>query len=127
MSVALAVQKAIYERLNAALAGVAPVYDDMPGDAAYPFVDMAMQMMAPRDTLAQIGFSHSMFLSVFSAYRGKLEVETILGKIRDAMHGASFGLDDGRLVRSSVIEAQAFPDADGVTFQGAATIRLFTD
>ena len=126
MSVALAVQKAVIARLGAALAGLAPVYDDVPFDAALPFVDLPMQMAAPRDSFAQTGYSHSVFLSVFSAYRGKFEVETILGRIRDTMHGAQFALDDGHLVRSAMIDAQAFPDADGLSFQGAATLRLFT-
>lgn len=123
MSIRQAVAKAIYAKLAADLAPVL-VFDHVPADQAYPFVEVARHLDQPDDTLAEHGSVHLIYLSVWSSHRGRKEVNTILGSITEALHHKPLVLEDGEAILVEIIDTDAVRDADGITYQGTATVRL---
>lgn len=126
---AQAVSQAIYTAVAAAVAPT-PVFDFVPEDQVYPFVDITMIQERPVLTgatatpLAGDFAEYIVYLTVWSSYRGKKEVLAINGQIRDALHNAKLALSAGVCTLCQVTSAEARPDADGLTHQGAVTVRL---
>lgn len=123
MSIRQAVAKAVYAKLAADLAPVL-VFDHVPADQPKPFVEISRHLDQPDDTLAEHGSIHLVYLSVWSAHRGRKEVNTILGSIADALHHQPLTLEAGEAILVEIIDTDAVRDADGITYQGAATVRL---
>jgi hypothetical protein len=120
-----AVHLAVRDKLVAALAGVAAVYDDVPHDAAYPYVDLAAQNRAPTDTLRNHGFTFHFYPAIYSQYKGQREVRQILDAIDAALHDVHLSLATGAAVRCQVTDSRCVRDQDGHTYQGGATIEIF--
>lgn len=123
MSIRQAVAKAVYAKLAADLAPVL-VFDHVPADQAYPFVEISRHLDQPDDTLAEHGSVHLVYLSVWSSHRGRKEANGIVDQIRAALHHQPLALDEGEAILVEVIDTDAVRDADGITYQGAATVRL---
>jgi hypothetical protein len=125
MTIWEAVHLAVRDKLTAALSGVAAIYDDVPHDADYPYVDIAAQNRAPTDTLRNHGFTFQFFPAIYSHYKGQREVRQILDAIDTALHDAHLVLATGHAVRCQVTEQRCVRDQDGRTYQGGATIEIF--
>lgn len=123
----LAVQKAVLEALNIALAGTVPAYDHVPQDAAFPFVDMSSQQVLDNDADGVRSFEHLFYLAVWSDYRGQKEVLEILGRIHAGLHAKRLVLESGAFVNCRMTEQRTQLDQDGLTYQGAATLRIVTN
>ncbi len=122
-----AVAHAIRGVLTTALAGVCPVYDHQPRDAAFPFVTFDRHLAQPDDDVAEWMSEHDITLTVWSDTRGPKQVRNILGRIRKALHHAVLELEAGEAVRCVVERTDATRDADGVTYMGTAQIAVLTD
>lgn len=126
---ALDVHKTVFDALTAALAPV-PVYDIAPQDAAFPFVDIASQQALPLvpgadgTPLSGDFAEHHVYLTVWSSYRGQAEVLGINAKIHAALHNQQLTLSAGTAVLCQIQSAESRLDADGLTHQGAVTVRL---
>jgi acyl-coenzyme A thioesterase PaaI-like protein len=120
-----AVHDAIYTALTTALSGVAAVYDDVPHNAAYPYVDIAAQNRTPTDTLRNHGFTFHFYPAIYSQYKGQREVRQILDAIDTALHDVHLSLATGAAVRCQVTDSRCVRDQDGRTYQGGATIEIF--
>ena len=125
----LEVQQAIYNYLSSVLAPV-PVYDTAPEDAAYPFVDISSQQALPMvagnggtPLNAELA-EHLVYLTVWSSYRGQAEVLRINASIYSALHNQKISLNIGTAVLCQIQSAESRLDADGLTHQGAVTVRL---
>jgi hypothetical protein len=125
----LEVHKAIFDALTAALTTV-PVYDIAPEDAAFPFVDMSSQQALPivsgagGTPLSGEFAEHRVYLTVWSNYRGQAEVLGINAQIYAALHNQKLTLSAGNAVLCQIDAAESRLDADGLTHQGAVTVRL---
>ena len=123
---ALEVHKAVFDALTAALAPT-PVYDIAPQDSPFPFVDIASQQVLPvtQGTPLTGDFAeHRVYLTVWSAYRGQAEVLGIIAQIHAALHNQKLTLSAGASVLCQIQSAESRLDADGLTHQGAVTVRL---
>jgi hypothetical protein len=125
MSTQQAVHDAVYAALSAALGTAVPVYDRVPEDAPYPFVQIASHQATPDDTFRTTGFQHHLDLAVWSQYRGKTQVQSIMSTIYVALHNARLTLANGRAPVCRVTDMQARQDG-GETYQGAVTLSIFT-
>ncbi len=125
MTIWQAVHNAVYGLLDTALTGVAAVYDAVPHNAAYPYVDLAAQNRTPADTLSTRGHNFQLYPAVYSQHKGPQEVRAILDAMDAALHNACFTLATGHAVRCRVTDAKCMRDADGRSYQGGATIELF--
>jgi hypothetical protein len=126
-----AVQKAIV----AALAGISvvsdaggsvavPVYDHPPQDAALPYIGLAGKTIVQDDTYDGELQVISVYLSVWSNYRGQRQVDAIQGAIHARLHRAALALETGHAIQCRVASRTISEEPDGLTYQGAMTIEV---
>lgn len=123
----IAVQKAVYETIETAVAGLSPVpgvYDHVPSNASLPYVTLDMQDTAPMDGLTARRDETRFYGTVWSDYEGLKEVLTILAAIRPALHEVRLDLDAGTMINSAVERMRTIKDVDGKTYQGMFTLRI---
>lgn len=126
-----AIQKAIV----AALAGITvvgdggatvavPVYDHPPQDAALPYIGLAGKAVASADTYDSELQIVSVYLAVWSNYRGQRHVDQIQGAIHARLHRARLVLEAGHAISCRVAARTLTEEPDGLTYQGAMTITV---
>lgn len=129
-SVEFAVQKAIDAVLApvlGALAPAVPLYDHLPQNAAFPFVQFSRVIATPDHLLASDMMRVQIALTVFSTFRGQEQVLEILGAITAALDKADLTLEKGRAVRCDRERADTVRDTDGVTYTGSALFNVLVD
>lgn len=136
MSTAVAVHKALYQRLSGTLA--VPVLDYVPATQAMPYVVIGTHAPTPDDALDELQTQHLVSLTVYSAYAGQKEVLETLDAIKAALHRHTLALEVGAAVACRVIRMDTMPEgrdeaADGVAegsegvFVGSAIIEIITE
>lgn len=100
------------------------VHDDMPQDAPLPCVSLSGQAVADDDTLDGEQTRHTIYLTVWSDYRGQRQVLHIMGEIKARLHNAHLDLDDGEAISCRVPNRVSTPEPDGITYQGAVTVEI---
>ena len=124
-----ALQVAVFQALNGNLTGASgqnvPIYDGIaPQGSRYPYVILDSQAMAPDDPLASRRDMRFVYLSVWSTYRGQMEVHQILGQAYELLHEERLPMADGyRMVRIRVTRQQTSRDADEATYMGTLTLE----
>lgn len=119
---------AIYSALNTALSGVATVHDGTaPQGQAYPYVTISQQDSAPNDFLNSYMDDRLFTLSVWSEYKGSMEVHQIITSIYGALHQQKLSMSAGSMVRSMVERSFNRPDIDGETHMGTVIVRVITE
>ena len=124
-----ALQVAVFQALNGNLTGASgqnvPIYDGIaPQGARYPYVILDSQSMTPDDPLASRRDMRFVYLSVWSTYRGQMEVHQILGQAYELLHEERLPMADGcRMVRIRVTRQQTSRDADEATYMGTLTLE----
>lgn len=122
-------QVAVFQALNGKLTGASgqnvPVYDGIaPQGSKYPYVILDGQAMTPDDPLASRRDLRFVYLSVWSTYRGQMEVHQILGQAYELLHEERLPMADGcRMVRIRVTRQQTSRDADEATYMGTLTLE----
>ena len=119
MGVEVALQTALYNRLNGASLGVVGVYDVAQqasdgGDAsAFPYVTMGRIVHSESDTQTKTGHAAQIRIHTFSRTGSMLECKTIQGAIYAALHRAELtvtGFSNYSLLRE---DSDCFADQDG--------------
>ena len=124
----LAVQRGVLKACEAAAAPFnARVFDHVDFNRDFPFVALDNHQTLENDGADILGFTHNFFLSVWSDYRGKKEVEEIMDAIWRAVHERRLPLENGVHVLCRVGEMSADRDADGVTYQGTMALRIISN
>ena len=111
-----ATHKAIYDTLRVNL--TTPVYDYVPEDAVYPYVELTRHISVPADMLVERKEQFTTYLTVWSEYKGQKEVLEILDSIYDLVHQKQLPTDTGRMVRCYVDNRDTARDMDDLTFTG---------
>lgn len=122
----LAIQKAIYEALDAALDPV-PVYDKVPQNSTYPYIVLNNMEVANADYLNARKSEVFMYISVWSQYRGQKEVIELSQTIEATLHRNLFTLDTGRMVQCHVQNRNTMREPDNLTFQGMIKLRIICE
>ncbi len=125
LEIGAALQQALYQRLGGELS--VPVYDHVPMGTAYPYVTID-RTLSKNITPLQ-GRERSVrlvYLSVWSNYSGQAEVLRILGELYRALNERPLPLTAGRAVSVRVEQQDTSREPDGVTYQGATTVRVIT-
>ena len=78
------IMTAVYSRLDGQLS--TPVYDHIPQDTDYPFVQMVALNLDMQDTDNELAFNGTLDIVAHSDYRGSKEVNTISDSIYTALH-----------------------------------------
>lgn len=121
----VALQVAMFARLQAEVS--CPVYDGAPMNAPMPYVSIDREISTnTRPIAGRKREQRLIYLSVWSDAIGQAEVKRINGEIVAALDERRLPLEVGRAVSVRVLQADAQRDADGVTYQGAITVRVIT-
>lgn len=121
----LALQEAIVARLQAEVS--CPIYDGAPLNADMPYVSIDREVSVNSSPISgRKRETRLLYLSVWSDAVGQAEVKRINGEVIAALDERRLPLEVGRAVSVRVEQADAQRDADGVTYQGAVTIRVIT-
>ncbi|QNV68305.1 DUF3168 domain-containing protein [Pseudomonas sp. CFA] len=121
----LALQEAIFARLQAEVS--CPIYDGAPLNADMPYVSIDREVSVNSSPISgRKRETRLLYLSVWSDAVGQAEVKRINGEVIAALDERRLPLEVGRAVSVRVEQADAQRDADGVTYQGAVTIRVIT-
>ena len=118
----VAYQKAIFTALDAGLS--IPVYDFVPEDATYPYLELSRQLALPSDVLSSNKDEMNTYLTIWSDYKGQKEVLEIMEQVYALMHQQQFAMDTGRMVKCFVSSRDTVRDVDNLTFTG--NVKLTT-
>lgn len=133
MSVAAswALQQAVHAALVAdpdvAASVGARVYDDVPQDAAFPYITLGEASVRDWSTGSDTGAEHRLTLHVWSRAQGRKEIKEISGVVSDALDEAALTVTGTRLVNLRFVSADMLRDADGETYHGILRFRAVTE
>ena len=125
-----ALQDAIYAALagsatvQALIGGPARLYDHVPEDAAFPYVELGEVSARRFDSTSRSGLDCALTLNVWSRYGGRREAKQILDAIYGVLHDGSLSVAGNAHVLTSFQSAETRRDADGLTYHGIARYRV---
>ena len=126
-------QKAIFAALGvdatlATLIGDPPrIYDDPPGEAALPYVQIGDGTESDWGTSTDEGAEHQLTIHVWSRAAGRMEARAVLAAIHGALHDAVLTLESNSLVNLRFALSQVWRESDGETYHGMARYRAVTE
>lgn len=117
-------QTAMFQALRAAVQPV-PVYDDVPQNAAFPYVvvgdDSSVDWPVALDA---DGEEVEATVHIWSRYAGRREVKELMAQVRAALHDRPLSLAPGlSLVSLRCISERSFVEPDGKTRHGVIRFR----
>lgn len=119
------IQASVYQLLTS-VAGMPPVYDDVPQGAQFPYIVIGDDISTPFDDDCGVGAETLVTIHVWSTYSGRREVKDILALIYSAMNRAKLPLNNAYTVDCNFDYQDTFLDPDGVTRHGIIRFRLLT-
>ncbi len=131
-SAGLEVQKSVYTALTGdaalvSLLGGAHVFDDVPHDAAFPYLTFGRTTVRDWSTGDDEGHEHLLTLHVWSHGNGRRETHEIMSTIEDVLHDAPLSVAGHKLVNLRHEFSDAQRDADGETYHGILRYRAVTE
>lgn len=129
MSFDLAVQKAVFDKLNgaSALTAIAPILDDVDEFESYPYVTIGEDVLGEWDTCTTQGADGTITIHVWSRHKGRKEVKQIFSEIYAALHRQSLTVSGYDIISTMWVNSASFLDSDGLTRHGVQTYRLLVD
>lgn len=120
-----ALQVALDERLSAELSCL--VFDSVPEDAPFPYVTLDYEVSSNTSPIFGRDRENRLFyLSVWSDFKGQMEVKRIMAEIYAALNERPLQLAEGKVVSVRVIRTQTIREPDNRTFMGSVTLRIIT-
>ena len=126
MGFSTATQTAIKTALDAATLS-APVYDDVPQGAAYPYIVIGDDVATDRSTDTGLGRRVAVVVHTWSEYRGKKEIKEMQGAIEDALERAILTIQGYNFVTIDLESAETFVDSDGRRRHGVQTFSCLIE
>ncbi len=130
MSAENALQVAIYSALtgdSGLMAAVSGVYDDVPQDASFPYVEMGESVAADWDSDTHNGQDHLFTVHTWSQAEGRKECKTIQALIYAILHNATLSMSGHGMILCRQISSEVFKDEDGHTHHGVQQFRIITE
>lgn len=130
MSTSAALQKAIHDVLKASSAIPAVegrIFDDVPKDAAFPYVSFGPSDVVEDGSDCIASGEHTLQIDVWSRTVGKVEARRIVDGIKTALHERELTLEDGALVDIRVGFRQVVEDPDGLTSHGIVRVTAIIE
>lgn len=131
-SPSLELQGAIVARLKAdtALAALigARVYDDVPDNAPFPYVNFARDDVLQDDATCVTGYEVNFGVDVWSRGVGFVEAKKIAHAVAKSMHNWDAPLPTHTVITLQHRQTRVFRDADGLTSHGVVEfVALITE
>ena len=129
---AVALRAAIHDALIAdsalaALLGGPRVYDEVPRDAAFPYVTLGECRITDWSTGSDSGEEHQLTLHAWSRQGGHSEAHEIAGTLLQALDDAPLTLSGHTLVNLRFALADIRREADGRTYHALVRFRAVTE
>lgn len=130
----LAVHGAIYTALGGA-AGLTingspgttvKVWDRVPPGSAKPYVTIDSQFANDADFLSSRMDERTVYLNVWSIYKGQKEVLDIMAEIDRLLHNQRLSMSVGTMIICRVKRKRTSREPDNETFMGQVTLRILT-
>ena len=118
------IQAAVFTRLNSQLTQA--VYDDVPQNAAFPYVVVGDDTSIAFDDDCGNGLESTITIHVWSIYSGRKEVKEIMGAVYNALHRYDLTISNGYTIAINYEYQDTFLDPDGTTRHGVIRFRLLT-
>lgn len=125
-----ALQQAVYTRLTGygdLTALIDAVYDHVPQNPTFPYVQIGDETAVPFDTHDSIGSEATITIHSWSRYRGKKETKQIQREIYNALHRHALSVSGVTTVDCQWEFADSFIDDDGLTRHGVQRFRVILD
>ena len=120
-------QKAIFTKLSGNVDGLdgvnIPVYDDVPQQSNYPYVQIGEETSANNGTKTLDGIEHTLTMHIWSQYRGRREIKTIMKSVYDLLHNTAISVSGASLVNVRQEFSTTLSENDGITRHGVIRFR----
>jgi hypothetical protein len=129
VSASWAVQKAVLVALQGdatLMAMIGGVHDHVPQDAAFPYVTLGEDDVAPFGSKTFQGTEHGLAIHVWSRARGRAETKAILARLRAVLDQAALAPVGHALVDVRFTGEVTERESDGLTYHGVARFRAVT-
>ena len=120
-----AIHKAIYTALNTAMS--IDVYDYVPQNASYPYVEIERSVASSEDSLVAQKDNVFTFVTIWSDYKGQKEILEQMETAYAALHRQKLALDNGNMVECMVQMRDTSRDVNDKTFIGSLTVRSLVE
>ncbi len=124
---AFAVQTAIYDKLTgdaALMAAIDAVHDQVPENAAFPYLTIGEDTGRDFGTKTESGQSLTLTLDAWSRAHGRKEVKDILARVHALLHEQALSVAGFTHLLTRFEFTQTFRDPDGLTQHGVARYRI---
>jgi len=101
----------------------ASVFDDVPEETAYPYVQIGEDTAIDYSTKDLNGSDVSVNLDVWSRYRGSLEAKNIMDRIHTLLHDSSLSVAGANFINMRFEFSDIIRDPDGITRHGVMRFR----
>ena len=120
----LALQGAINTRLRSQVSGVSNrVFDRVPADVVFPYIELGEFQTLDDGAQCHDGQEVYVTLHVWSRAVGQVEVKTIAGVVRGALHEAELTLTGWQFLEIAHQDTRYLKDPDGLTSHAVLTFR----
>jgi hypothetical protein len=103
------------------------VFDDVPREVPFPYVTIGDIETRDWSTQTSRGHEHTVTIHVWSRYRGRKQVQELIGEIDRILDGADPPISDYRLVNLSTVFWTAQRESDGEVYRGTVRLRAVTE
>ena len=122
-----ALQTAVFAKLSTdnnltAVLG-AKVFDDIPENTLYPYVQLGEDTAIDYSTKDQTGSEVTVNVDVWSRYRGSLEAKNIMDRIHTLLHDSSLSVTGSNFINMRFEFSDIIRDPDGITRHGVMRFR----
>ena len=122
-----ALQTAIYTKLstdsNLTTTLGASVFDDIPENTPYPYVQLGEDTAIDYSTKDQTGSEVTVNVDVWSRYRGSLQAKNIMDRVHTLLHDSSLSVTGSNFINMRFEFSDIIRDPDGITRHGVMRFR----
>ena len=122
-----ALQTAVFSKLStdSNLTSVlkAKIFDDVPEETPYPYVQLGEDTAIDYGTKDQTGSEVSVNVDVWSRYRGSLEAKNIMDRVHTLLHDSSLSVTGSNFINMRFEFSDIIRDPDGITRHGVMRFR----
>tara|TARA_R110002049_G_scaffold89003_2_gene224264 strand:- start:193 stop:594 length:402 start_codon:yes stop_codon:yes gene_type:complete len=122
-----ALQTAIYTKLstdnNLTSTLGASVFDDIPENTPYPYVQLGEDTAIDYSTKDQTGSEVTVNIDVWSRYRGSLQAKNIMDRVHTLLHDSSLSVTGSNFINMRFEFSDIIRDPDGITRHGVMRFR----
>lgn len=118
------IQQAIYDALTQSPGVNYNVFDDIPQETSYPYINVGEATSGPFDTKTFNGFETAIIVHSWSRYSGRAEVKEMMGSVYDVLHNTQLPVTGYNTVLCLFEFSETFLEDDGITRHGIQRFNL---